>query len=97
MPKTSINHSNLSERESMKDIILQYLSVECCGPWHLWVTVSEEAPVKYSAVVVGEIDIDDEETKSIVSKYQVNTVPTIVLMKDDSGLQDTKTFLNLKN
>lgn len=69
----------------------------------MFVPIYEEASSKYSDILFGEIDIDDEETKSIVSKYQVNTVPTIVLMKDGkelerfSGYKDISKFEELIN
>ena len=61
----------------------------------------EEASSKYRDILFGEIDIADEETKSIVAKYQVNTVPTIVLKKDGkelgrfSGYKDIPKFEEL--
>ncbi len=87
MPKKNINNSNLNEVESSKGLTILKFSAEWCGPCQMFVPVYEEASLKYSDILFGEIDIDDEETKSIVSKYQVNTVPTIVLMKDGKELE----------
>lgn len=103
MPKKNINNSNLNEVESSKDLTILKFSAEWCGPCQMFVPIYEEASSKYSNILFGEIDIDDEETKSIVSKYQVNTVPTIVLMKDGkelerfSGYKDISKFEELIN
>ena len=66
MPKKNINNSNLNEVESSKDLTILKFSAEWCGPCQMFVPIYEEASSKYSDILFGEIDIDDEETKSIV-------------------------------
>ena len=93
MPKKNISNSNLYEVESSKDLTIFKFSAEWCGPCLMFVPIYEAASSKYSNILFGEVDIVDEETKSIGSKYQVNTGPTIVLMKDGRELE---TFLGYK-
>ena len=53
----------------------------------MFVPIYEVGSTEQSAILFSEIDIDAEGTKSIVCNYQVNTVPTIVLMKDGKELE----------
>ena len=103
MPQKNIYNSNLTEVESSKDLTMLKYSAEWCGPCQMFVPIYEEPSWKYSNILFGEIDIDDVETKYIVSKYPVNTVPTIVFMEEGkelerfSGYKDISKFEELIN
>ncbi|MGL5246225.1 MAG: thioredoxin family protein [Mycoplasmoidaceae bacterium] len=98
MPKKNITNNNLNEIENSKNLTILKFSAEWCGPCQMFVPIYAEASSKHVDVLFGEIDIDDEETKSITSKYNVNTVPTIIFFKDGkeierfSGYKDISKF-----
>ncbi|MGL5640219.1 MAG: thioredoxin family protein [Mycoplasmoidaceae bacterium] len=94
MPKKIITNSNLNEIENSKNLTILKFSAEWCGPCQMFVPVYAEASSKYSDLLFGEIDIDDEETKAIVSKYNVNTVPTTIFFKDG---KEVERFLGYKD
>ncbi|MGL4616738.1 MAG: thioredoxin family protein [Mycoplasmoidaceae bacterium] len=103
MPKKIITNSNLDEIENSKDLTILKFSAEWCGPCQMFSPVYVEASNKHSDLLFGEIDIDVEDTKTIVSKYNVNTVPTTILFKDGkeierfSGYKDISKFEEIIN
>ena len=54
--------------ERSKDLTILKFPAEWCGPSQMHEPIYEETSSKYSDKLFGEIDIDDEESKSIVSK-----------------------------
>ncbi len=93
MAKKNINDSNIVEIEGSSGLSLLKFSAEWCGPCQMFKPVYAEVANQHDDIVFGEIDIDNDEVKSIVSKYNVNTVPTTIIFKDGKEVERFSGYL----
>ena len=61
-------------------LVLKKFYADWCGPCQMMKPVVEEFKEKHPEVEVIEINIDDEE--ELADKYEVSTIPCLVLERD---------------
>jgi thioredoxin 1 len=89
-----LNESNFAKEVENKIILVDFFA-EWCGPCRMLSPVIEEvASEMEDKSFVGKVDIDKEI--NLASKYQVTSVPTLILFKNGKeidrmvGLKDAK-------
>ena len=80
MSVISINKTNFDEIiNSDKTVLLDFFA-EWCGPCRMVSPIVDEIAEERSDIIVGKINVDEEET--LASAFQVSTIPTLVVVKD---------------
>lgn len=97
------NNENLNEILSSPKLNVIKFSAEWCGPCKMLAPVYHEIANEISDVNFYEVDIDDESAETLVNKYSVNVVPTVIFIKngekihDFAGFTPKEVFVNLIN
>jgi len=93
-----LNESNFDENIK-KNVILVDFFAEWCGPCRMLAPLIEEvAKEMENKVLFGKVDIDKEI--NLASKYQVTSIPTLILFKEGQeidrivGLKDANALKN---
>jgi len=91
-----INEGNFDNIISNKLVLVDF-SAAWCGPCRMMAPILEEvAQDMQNDLGIYKLDID--ESQSVASKYQVTSIPTVVLFKDGKevdrfvGLRDANTI-----
>ncbi|MGL4647371.1 MAG: thioredoxin family protein [Mycoplasmoidaceae bacterium] len=96
MAKKIITSANLSELESHPNISILKFSAEWCGPCQMFKPIYSEAAIKYEDILFGEVDIDEDEAKPLMAKFNISSVPTTIIFKDGVEAERFSGYLPLE-
>ena len=80
MAVLEINDSNFDEIVKANDTVLVDFYAVWCGPCKIMSPVVDEIAEENADIVVGKIDVDENE--ELAEKYEVMSIPTILVIKD---------------
>lgn len=75
-----------------KDLVLVDFFAEWCGPCRMLTPIIEELANEISSVSIFKVNID--ESPETAQKYEVSSIPTLVLLKDG---KEVKKVVGLKD
>lgn len=91
--------NNLTEKNFEQEIsngnCLVEFGAEWCGPCKKQLPVLEQLANKYSNIKFFKVDVD--EVQSMKSKFQIRSVPTIILFKDGNVVHTKSGLSNLSS
>ncbi|MDR0537459.1 MAG: thioredoxin [Tannerellaceae bacterium] len=78
-----VTNSNFDElRNSGKPLVLDFWA-EWCGPCRMVSPLLESLAEQFAGeVVIGKLNVDEGENDSIVQKYLIRNIPTLLFFKD---------------
>ena len=74
---------NITKENFESDVLLDFFAA-WCGPCRMIGPVIDEIAEENEDIVVGKIDVDKES--DLASRFQVYSIPTLVVMKDGKVL-----------
>lgn len=76
------NDKNLDLLIGQTKLTLIKFGATWCGPCKMIAPILEELADEYADINFVDIDIDDAEAEKITAKYNIQSVPTVILFKD---------------
>ena len=70
------------EQMNKYDLILLYFTASWCGPCRMISPFIEELVVKIPSCKFLKVDVDDEKLEELVSKFNINSMPTFCFIKN---------------
>lgn len=74
-----LNEFNFDQALEENKLILLYFSAEWCGPCKKFRPVLNDFFEKH-LITIGKIDVDDQA--EIAQKYEVSSIPTVIVVED---------------
>jgi thioredoxin len=75
----------------MSKLNVLYFSAPWCGPCKIFGPAFDETVAEFDDIDVNKINIDDEVDLAL--KYQIMSIPTVILEKDDMEIFRTKAVM----
>ncbi len=87
-----INNENFNEIVNGNKPVLLDFYADWCGPCQMMAPIVHEIADQRSDIIVGKIDVD--ATPELAIKFGVQSIPTLILMKDGKS---AKSFTGLRS
>lgn len=94
---SNVIHANQQEFESLisgQDTVFVDFYANWCGPCKMLAPIVEQLADKHSDVKVVKIDVDQEQ--GLALKYQVQSIPTLLVIKNGEVVSRQLGFMPLK-
>jgi thioredoxin 1 len=76
------NMENAQEQMNKYDLIMIYFTATWCGPCKRIAPFIAELLLKIPSCKFFKVDVDDEKLEELVSKFNINSMPTFCFIKD---------------
>ncbi|MDE5553502.1 MAG: thioredoxin [Malacoplasma sp.] len=76
------NDKNLDLLIGQTKLTLVKFGATWCGPCKMIAPILEELADQYADINFVDVDIDDTEAEKITAKFNIQSVPTVILFKD---------------
>lgn len=76
------NDKNLDTLIEQTKITVVKFGATWCGPCKMIAPILEELADEFADINFVDVDIDDAEAENIVAKFNIQSVPTVVLFKE---------------
>lgn len=80
---TNVNINNFDENISEGKAVV-YFYATWCGPCKILEPVYEQVSNELTDIKFIKIDIDDENNQKLVHKYDISSVPTLIIFENSS-------------
>lgn len=80
MATTNLTKENFKDVVDNNDLVLIDFWASWCGPCKMFEPVYEEASDKYSEVVFGKINT--EEQQELAAMFQIRSIPTLMIFRE---------------
>jgi thiol-disulfide isomerase/thioredoxin len=70
------------EQMNKYDLIMLYFTASWCGPCRMISPFIEELIIKIPSCKFLKVDVDDEKLEELVSKFNINSMPTFCFIKN---------------
>lgn len=87
------NDKNLDSFISQTKLTLVKFGATWCGPCKMIAPILEELADEYADINFVDVDIDDINAEKITEKFNIQSVPTVILFKDG---KQVKQFMGFK-
>lgn len=76
------NMESAKEQMNKYDLIMLYFTAGWCGPCRMISPFIEELVIKIPSCKFLKVDVDDEKLEELVSKFNINSMPTFCFIKN---------------
>lgn len=84
--------SNHDEILNSKNLVILKFGAKWCPPCNMLAPELIELSKENEEVLIADADVDEQETESIKQKYNVQTIPHVVFIKDGKILEEFKGY-----
>ncbi len=80
MATVNLTKDNFKETVDTNDIVLVDFWAEWCGPCKMFAPIYEEVSEKYSDIVFGKVNTEEEQ--QLAGAYQIRSIPTLMIFRE---------------
>ncbi len=80
MATVNLTKDNFRETVDTNDIVLVDFWAEWCGPCKMFAPIYEEDSEKYSDIVFGKVNTEEEQ--QLAGVYQIRSIPTLMIFRE---------------